>query len=81
MKTNKADWTCRCVFGTQCEVCPNNQHVFSFSIESGSSDSPPTMKRPSPTPNKPTELGEGKFYTLSVHKQFTHSCCRSPRIQ
>lgn len=20
MKTNKADWTCRCVFGTQCEV-------------------------------------------------------------
>lgn len=38
----------------------NNQHVLCFSIESGSSDSPPTMKRPSPTPNKPMELGEGK---------------------
>ncbi|XP_035390788.1 intersectin-1 isoform X2 [Electrophorus electricus] len=30
----------------------------SMSIESGSSDSPPSMKRPSPSPNKPMDLGE-----------------------
>uniref|UniRef100_A0A4W4HLC7 Intersectin 1 (SH3 domain protein) n=1 Tax=Electrophorus electricus TaxID=8005 RepID=A0A4W4HLC7_ELEEL len=30
----------------------------SMSIESGSSDSPPSMKRPSPSPNKPMDLDE-----------------------
>jgi len=34
--------------------------LFFFSIESGSSDSPPSVKRPSPSPNKPTDLGEGQ---------------------
>lgn len=31
------------------------------------------MKRPSPTPNKPTELGEGKFYTLTVYTSNSHT--------
>lgn len=43
-----------------------------FSIESGSSESPPTMKRPSPTPNKPMELGEGKI-TLSQFTEAVHT--------
>ncbi|KAF4075175.1 hypothetical protein AMELA_G00231600 [Ameiurus melas] len=43
----------------------------SMSIESGSSDSPPTMKRPSPTPNKPMELGEEyiAMYTYESSEQ------------
>ncbi|KAK2818007.1 hypothetical protein Q7C36_021940 [Tachysurus vachellii] len=43
----------------------------SLSIESGSSDSPPTMKRPSPTPNKPMELGEEyiAMYTYESSEQ------------
>ncbi|KAK3511186.1 hypothetical protein QTP70_032235 [Hemibagrus guttatus] len=43
----------------------------SMSIESGSSDSPPTMKRPSPTPNKPLELGEEyiAMYTYESNEQ------------
>ncbi|XP_066517210.1 intersectin-1 isoform X3 [Hoplias malabaricus] len=43
----------------------------SMSIESGSSDSPPTMKRPSPSPNKPMELGEEyiAMYTYESNEQ------------
>ncbi|XP_076839345.1 LOW QUALITY PROTEIN: intersectin-1-like [Brachyhypopomus gauderio] len=43
----------------------------SISIESGSSDSPPTMKRPSPSPNKPMDLGEEyiAMYTYESSEQ------------
>ncbi|KAF5909210.1 intersectin-1 isoform X1, partial [Clarias magur] len=43
----------------------------SMSIESGSSDSPPTIKRPSPTPSKPLELGEEyiAMYTYESSEQ------------
>ncbi|XP_036419289.1 intersectin-1 isoform X1 [Colossoma macropomum] len=43
----------------------------SMSIESGSSDSPPSMKRPSPSPNKPMELGEEyiAMYTYESSEQ------------
>ncbi|KAF7689532.1 hypothetical protein HF521_012885 [Silurus meridionalis] len=43
----------------------------SMSIESGSSESPPTMKRPSPTPIKPMELGEEyiAMYTYESSEQ------------
>ncbi|XP_072513899.1 intersectin-1 isoform X2 [Salminus brasiliensis] len=43
----------------------------SMSIESGSSDSPPSMKRPSPSPNKPMDLGEEyiAMYTYESNEQ------------
>uniref|UniRef100_A0A4W4HNI1 Intersectin 1 (SH3 domain protein) n=1 Tax=Electrophorus electricus TaxID=8005 RepID=A0A4W4HNI1_ELEEL len=43
----------------------------SMSIESGSSDSPPSMKRPSPSPNKPMDLGEEylAMYTYESSEQ------------
>ncbi|KAK7165894.1 hypothetical protein R3I93_005850 [Phoxinus phoxinus] len=43
----------------------------SMSIESGSSDSPPSVKRPSPSPNKPTDLGEEyvAMYTYESSEQ------------
>ncbi|XP_062866960.1 intersectin-1 isoform X1 [Trichomycterus rosablanca] len=43
----------------------------SMSIESGSSDSPPSMKRPSPTPNKPMELGE-EFIAMYTYESNEH---------
>ncbi|KAL1022328.1 hypothetical protein UPYG_G00025200 [Umbra pygmaea] len=43
----------------------------SMSIESGSSDSPPSMKRPSPSPTKPTDPGEEyiAMYTYESNEQ------------
>uniref|UniRef100_A0A8C9U095 Intersectin-1 n=1 Tax=Scleropages formosus TaxID=113540 RepID=A0A8C9U095_SCLFO len=43
----------------------------SMSIESGSSESPPSVKRPTPSPNKPTESGEEyiAMYTYESNEQ------------
>ncbi|KAJ8282266.1 hypothetical protein COCON_G00047850 [Conger conger] len=43
----------------------------SFSIESGSSDSPPSVKRPTPSPSKPLEPGEDfiAMYTYESSEQ------------
>ncbi|MBN3298282.1 ITSN1 protein, partial [Amia calva] len=43
----------------------------SMSIESGSSDSPPSMKRPTPSPSKPTDPGEEyiAMYTYESNEQ------------
>uniref|UniRef100_A0A8C9ST02 Intersectin 1 n=1 Tax=Scleropages formosus TaxID=113540 RepID=A0A8C9ST02_SCLFO len=39
----------------------------SLSIESGSSESPPTVKRPTPSPSKPLETGEGKREYIAMY--------------
>ncbi|XP_063067852.1 intersectin-1 isoform X2 [Engraulis encrasicolus] len=40
----------------------------SISIESGSSDSPPSVKRPSPTPSKSLELGEAEYIAMYTYE-------------